>query len=175
MLRLFCAFAFALVTTAVSAAGLQVPRNVVEAGLKSADCAANYEQATEHLDAPHDLGNGQSLQEILCRKDEYQYAGIFFVYEEAAPERARVLVFSFPKARGFESRHSLTSPEFNAKEMTLTSLDRGRKNSACGSAGEWKWHGRDFLLARYWLKVDCSKGRFDPKRRPKEWLIYPKK
>lgn len=175
MLRLSCAFVFALAATAASAAGLEVPRNIVEAGLKAADCAANYEQAIEHLDPPHALGDGQSLQEILCHRDEYQYSGIFFVYPETAPETARALVFSFPKIRGFESRHSLTAPEFDAKEKVLTSLNRGRKNSACGSAGEWKWNGRDFLLSRYWLKVDCNKGRFDPKRRPKEWLVYPKK
>jgi hypothetical protein len=166
-----------LVTCAASsaAAELAVPRGVVESALKTSDCAASYEQATEHLDPPHDLGDGQKMQEILCRKDEYQYSGIFIVYPEASPDAARVLVFSFPKIRGFESRHSLTAPEFSAKEKTLTSLNRGRKNSVCGSAGEWKWNGRDFILTRYWLKVDCNKGRFDPKRRPKEWLIYPKK
>ena len=175
MLRNIAALLIAVCAVSPAAAELAVPRNIVEAGLKAADCTVNYEQATERLDQPHALGDGQSLQEILCHRDEYQYSGIFFVYPETAPETARALVFSFPKIRGFESRHSLTAPEFDAKEKMLTSLNRGRKNSVCGSAGEWKWNGRDFLLSRYWLKVDCNKGRFDPKRRPKEWLVYPKK
>jgi hypothetical protein len=176
MLRIFVvslAVLFAAVSSA--AAELAVPRTAVEAGLKAADCDVGYEQATEHLDPPHDLGDGRKLQEILCRKDEYQYSGIFFAYEAASPQSARLLVFSFPRARGYESRHSLTSPEFDAKDKTLTSLDKGRRSGVCGSAGEWKWNGRDFILIRYWLKVDCNRGRFDPKRRPKDWLIYPKK
>jgi len=176
MLQIVFASLVALVAFASSAAAeLAVPRDVVEAGLKTADCAATYEQATAHLDPAHDLGDGRLMQEILCRKDEYQYSGIFFAYEKDAPERARLLVFSFPKIRGYESRHSVMSPEFDAKDKTLMSLDKGRKTANCGSAGEWKWNGRDFMLARYWLKVDCNRGRFDPKRRPKDWLIYPKK
>lgn len=176
MLRIFLVSFVALVVSVASAAAeLAVPRAAVEAGLKTADCAATYEQATEHLDAPHDLGDGQKLQEILCWKAAYQYAGIFFAYDEVAPERARLLAFRFPQIRGYESRHSVTAPEFSAKEKTLTSLHKGRGPGDCGSAGEWKWNGRDFLLQKYWLKVDCNGKRFDPKRRPKEWLVFPKK
>ncbi|MGH6800995.1 MAG: DUF1176 domain-containing protein [Methylocella sp.] len=159
----------------VAAADTPIPQSLIEQGLKNSDCAATYEQATEHLDPPHDLGEGKLLQEFLCRKEDYQYSGILFAYDEAQPGNARLQVFSFPKIRGFESKHSLTSPEFDAKEKMMTSFDKGRKNSVCGSAGEWKWSGREFVLTRYWLKVDCNRGRFDPKRRPDEWLIYPKK
>ena len=86
-----------------------------------------------------------------------------------------MLAFRFPQIRGYESRHSVTAPEFNAKEKTLTSLHKGRGPGDCGSAGEWKWNGRDFLLQKYWLKVDCNGKRFDPKRRPNEWLVFPKR
>jgi hypothetical protein len=176
MLRIFLVSFVALVVSVASAAAeLAVPRAAVEAGLKTADCAVTYEQATEHLDPAHDLGDGQKLQEILCWKAAYQYAGIFFTYDEAAPDRARLLAFRFPQIRGYESRHSVTAPEFNAKEKTLTSLHKGRAPGDCGSAGEWKWNGRDFLLQKYWLKVDCNGKRFDPKRRPNEWLVFPKK
>ncbi len=176
MLRiLLVSFVALAMSVASAAAELAVPRAAVEAGLKTADCAVNYEEATEHLDPPHDLGEGQKLQEILCWKAAYQYAGIFFAYDEAAPERARLLAFRFPQIRGNESRHSVTAPEFNAKEKTLTSLHKGRGPGDCGSAGEWKWNGRDFLLQKYWLKVDCNGKRFDPRGRPKEWLVYPKK
>jgi len=176
MLRIFLVSFIALVAfTSSAAAELAVPRGVVEAGLKTADCAVTYEQATEHLDPPHDLGDGQKLQEVLCWKAAYQYAGIFFAYDEAAPERARLLAFRFPQIRGYESRHSVTAPEFDTKEKTISSLHKGRGPGDCGSAGEWKWSGRDFLLQKYWLKVDCNGKRFDPKRRPKEWLVFPKK
>src|SRR5262249_52675278 len=146
-----------------------------ESGLKASDCSVTYEEATARLDPPHDLGDGQQMQEILCWRAPFQYAGIFFVYETASPDRARLLSFRFPQARGYESRHSVTAPEFNAKEKMLTSFHKGRATGDCGSAGEWKWNGRDFLLQQYWLKADCNGRRFDPKRRPKEFLIFPKK
>jgi hypothetical protein len=67
MLRIFLvSFVALLVSVASAAAELAVPRAAVEAGLKTADCAVTYEQATEHLDPAHDLGDGQKLQEILC-------------------------------------------------------------------------------------------------------------
>jgi hypothetical protein len=175
MFRILFALMVALAATAAFAAEMPIPRNVIENALRTADCSATYEDATAHLDPPHDLGDGQKLQEFLCRKSEYQYSGIFLAYEDSAPERARLLAFSFPKVRGFESRHSVTSPQFDGKDKSLTSLDKGRANSVCGSAGEWKWNGHDFVLVKYWLKVDCNKGRFDPKGRPKDWLIFPKK
>lgn len=176
MLRLLVVFSLVFsFAHAVSAAETPIPQNLIEQGLKSSDCTATYEQATEHLDPPHELGEGKLLQEFLCRKEDYQYSGIFFSYEKDQPASARLQVFSFPKIRGFESRHGLSSPEYDGKDKTLTSFDKGRKNSVCGSAGEWKWSGREFVLVRYWLKVDCNRGRFDPKRRPDEWLIYPKK
>jgi hypothetical protein len=152
-----------------------ISKNVIEAALKAADCSATYEEATARLDPPHELGEGQQLQEVLCWRAAYQYAGIFFAYDSASPGNARLLSFRFPQARGYESRSSVTSPEVDDKEKTLTSFHKGRGPGDCGSAGEWKWNGRDFLLQRYWLKVDCNGKRFDPKRRPAEWLIFPKK
>jgi hypothetical protein len=176
MFRVFC-LSFIALAACVSFAWAEtaIPKSVIEAGLKSADCSVTYEQATERLDPPHDFEGGERVQEILCWRAAYQYAGIFFAYAENAPEQARLLSFRFPQARGYESRSSVTSPEINDKEKTLSSFHKGRGPGDCGSAGEWKWNGRDFLLQRYWLKVDCNGKRFDPKRRPKEWLIFPKK
>lgn len=175
MFRVFFISMIALAAWMSSAwAETAIPKSVIEAGLKTADCSVTYEEATEHLDPPHELGEGQMLQEILCWRAAYQYAGIFFAYNSASPEAARLLSFRFPQARGYESRSSVTSPEVSDKEKTLASFHKGRGPGDCGSAGEWKWNGRDFLLQRYWLKVDCNGKRFDPKRRPKEWLIFPK-
>lgn len=176
MFRVFCFSTMALaISISFARAELAIPKSVIETALKTADCAATYEQATERLDPPHDLGDEQKLQEILCWRGPYQYTGIFFAYNSASPEAARLLSFRFPEARGYESRSSVTSPEIDDKEKTLTSFHKGRGPGDCGSAGEWKWSGHDFLLQRYWLKVDCNGKRFDPKRRPKEFLIFPKK
>jgi uncharacterized protein DUF1176 len=175
MLRILLLLAALIAAASAHAASLKIPRQVIEAGLKSADCNVAYEEATTRLDDPYVLGDGQELQEILCWRAAYQYAGIFFVYSEASPDQARLLTFRFPQVRGVESRSSVTSPEYDEKTKLLTSIHKGRGVGDCGSSGEWMWNGHDFLLQRYWLKVDCNGRSFNPKLRPKEWLVYPKK
>lgn len=178
MFRLFCGLLVScglLAAGAAAAAEPPVPRQQIERGLRIAHCDLSYDEATAELAAPKPLGDNLLLLEIPCRHERYQSASIFFAFDPAAPAAARFLQFRYPKIRGFEHQHSVADPVYHPKTKLMTSLDRRRKTKDCGGAGEWEWSGAAFVLKRYWLKVDCNGRRFDPRRHPKSWLVYPKK
>lgn len=175
MLRLFCGLLIVgVMAVSAFAAEPPVPRPLIEKALRVSHCELSYEDATADLDSPKSLGDNLKLVEIPCWHEKYQSASIFFAVDPVSPGEARLLQFRYPKVRGFEHRHSVTSADYHAKTKLMTSLERRRKTRDCGGAGEWKWSGSSFVLKRYWLKVDCNGRRFNPHRHPKRWQIFPK-
>jgi hypothetical protein len=153
---------------------LPVARTLIEAGLDDPDCTLSFDEATKDLDAPQDLGDGKKLLEIPCWRAAYQAGSIFFVFDPAAPDEARLLEFSHWNGPQFERRHSISSATYDPVKKRLTSLHRGRSLGDCGSSGAWVWNGNEFKLESYWLKADCNGQRFNPVAEPAKWKVFPK-
>jgi Protein of unknown function (DUF1176) len=175
MLRLVLTlFVFVVFAGRPAAADLPLPRNLVEAGLKDPECTLSFEEATEELEEPEDLGEGKKLLEVPCWRAAYQMGSIFFVFDPANPDQAKQVEFRHWKGATFEQRRQISSPSFDAEKKRMTSFHKGRGLGDCGSSGAWVWNGSDFELEAYWLKNDCNGKRFNPEGEPTKWKVFPK-
>ena len=167
-------FVFVVFAGRPAAADLPLPRSIVEAGLKDPECTLSFEEATEDLEEPDDLGEGKKLLEVPCWRAAYQTGSIFFVFDPANPDQAKQIEFRHWKGATFEERRQISSPSFDPEKKRITSFHKGRGLGDCGSSGAWVWNGSDFELEAYWLKNDCNGKRFNPEGEPTKWKVFPK-
>lgn len=157
-------------TTAV-AKDTYLPREVIAAGLKQADCEVPLDEVTE-LD-PDDLGGGLKLVAVSCWRAAYNFGSILFAVDPKARDKARLLQFKMVDNKKLTTTYSIDLPDFDAKKKTLSSYHKGRGVGDCGSIGEWRWTGQDFKLTGFWSKDDCDGKVFDTGARDKKWRVYP--
>jgi hypothetical protein len=157
-----------------AATAMPLPDAVAMAALRTADCTLSHAEATKDLPPDRNLGDGLVLVEIPCWRAAYNFGSIFLAADPAAPAKARLLRFRVWDGKTFEERHSLTFPDYDHAERRMTSMHKGRGLGDCGSAGSWRWDGREFLLEAHWLKDDCDGELFDPFGEPDRFRVYPK-
>lgn len=168
------ALAIAAVLTAAGFARadtVKIPRSVIEAGFKQAECSIDPKEIEDEQDA-QPLGGTLTLVEVYCWRAAYQAGSIFFAVDPATPDLARLLrfpIWSTNKKR-LDWSYSLSNADYNPETKQLGMAHKGRGVGDCGATGTWKWDGKDFRLTGYWSKAACDGKPFDEGKR---WRVYP--
>ena len=150
---------------------VKIPKDVIEAGWKKAECTVDLKEVDDEQEALA-LSGKLKLVEVYCWRAAYQAGSIFFAVDPDAPDKAQLIrfpIWSAEKKRMAWS-YSLTSPEYDPKTKTLGMGHKGRGMGDCGVTGSWKWTGKDFRLTGFWSKPKCDGEPFDDNRR---WRVYP--
>jgi hypothetical protein len=171
---ILAAFATLLVTGASASAapaGPPIPRNVITAAMKKADCSLPLKHALEGIDVSA-LDDKLKLVEVPCWRAAYQAGSIFLAVDPKAPQNARLLRFHewSNRQNQLTIATALSNPGFDSATKIMSAGHKGRGVGDCGTAAEWKWNGRDFMLLRYWIKDACDGEPFDNDRK---WQVYP--
>jgi hypothetical protein len=163
--------ALALGLTAARADTVKIPKSVIEAGWKKAECTVDLKEVDDEQEA-QPLGGKLKLVEVYCWRAAYQAGSIFFVVDPAAPEKAQLARFrtweTARKTLGWT--YSLTSPDYDAASHKLSMAHKGRGVGDCGETGRWTWTGMEFRLTSYSSKPKCDGEPFDD---DKKWQVYP--
>jgi hypothetical protein len=156
---------------------ISLPRQLVAEAFKKADCDVEIGEAIKDLEFAGELSGGLKLVEVSCWRAAYNFGSILFAVDPKEPSKARLLRF---KTLGEKNRlidtYQLSSPSYDEKTKKLGSAHKGRGVGDCGSIGEWRWRGKDFVLTRYWNKNECDNEPFFDELDPlKKYLVYPPK
>jgi hypothetical protein len=129
-------------------------RNIVESGLKQAGCTLPVEQAEVVGTRP--LAGEIKIAEVRCWRAHDNEGSIFFAFPVGRPQSAHLLKFETWRNQRIELAYSISSPEFDHEEKTLSSFAKGRGMADCGTIAEWKWTGWHFSLQQVWAKPECD-------------------
>jgi hypothetical protein len=155
---------------------ISLPKPLVAEAFKKADCDVEIDEVIKDLEYAGDLSGGLKLVEISCWRAAYNFGSILFAVNPKDPAKARLLQFKTLGEGGkFIDTYQLSSPSYDEKTKKLGSAHKGRGVGDCGSVGEWRWRGKDFVLTRYWNKDECDGEPFDNDDQPDKYLVYPKK
>lgn len=165
-----------LLTAPIAAAQeKRLPKELLSGALRRAECTVSMDEASRSLVLAGKLPGGRQLLAATCWHGAYSYGSLLFVLNPKRPREARLLRFKVPDdANTLVERVDLPSPDYDAKSGVLHSLQR-RNFGDCGTAGEWRWNGKNFELLRYWNKHTCDGETFDLDSKDKRWLVYPPK
>jgi hypothetical protein len=149
---------------------VKIPFDVVQAGFKKAECSIDLKD--EEREVAGALGAGLVLVEVYCWRAAYQAGSIFFIVDPKAPEKARLAQFPSWTGRGKRSGldYSLGSPGYDSTKKVVSMAHKGRGVGDCGTAAEWRWTGKDFVLKAAWNKDKCDGQPFEEGKR---WQVYP--
>jgi hypothetical protein len=176
MLAVLATLAVSGASASAAPAGPPIPRNVITAAMKKADCSLPLKDALEGIDVST-LDAALKLVEVPCWRAAYQAGSILFVLDPKAPAKARLLSFQHWNGKTIGPTLNLTMPSFEEATKTLASFNKGRGLGDCGTIGEWHWEGTDFKLTGVWVKNDCDGEPFDEAddKDKEKWRIYPPK
>jgi hypothetical protein len=174
MTRLLLLLCLALLPS-TALAQTPVPRATIAAGLGTAKCTVKLEEAMQEIGDVEELGGGLKFTTVPCWRAAYNFGYILFAYDPSKPKSARLLRFRVWEKNALTWQYALGLPSYDAEKKRLRSYYKGRGPSDCGSAGLWRWDGKDFVLESYWLKDDCDGGLFDPEEEPAKWRVFPPK
>jgi len=178
MTRLLCAAVALLLGAGADAwaAPAPLPRPVITAGMKKADCGLPLKDALEGINVS-ELDGRLKLVEVPCWRAAYQEGSIMFLLDPAAAAKAKLLSFQHWNGKTIGPTLSLTMPSFEEATKTLSSFHKGRGTGDCGTIGEWVWAAPDFKLTGVWVKNDCDGEPFDEAegKDKEKWRIYPPK
>lgn len=170
---LFALLALVAAAYCARAAETPVPRSVIEAAFKTADCGLELKEALDSIQRPQDLGAGLRLLQVKCEHGPYNVTSILIAFDSKRPRTARLLRFRIvDEKRQLAWQYSLTFAEYDPKSRRLRSFHKSRGLGDCGSAGSWRWTGKEFKLERYWIKADCDAEVFDDNLKD-EWRVFP--
>lgn len=151
---------------------IKIPFDVVEAGFKKAACSLDLKDEAREVAGA--LGGGLVLAEVYCWRAAYQTGSIFFIADPKAPEKARLA--QFPSWPGRANRavvdYTLSNPGYDPAKKIVSMGHKGRGLGDCGTAAEWRWSGKEFVLKAAWNKPKCDGRPFEEARR---WQVYPRK
>ncbi len=153
---------------------IALPKALVADAFKKADCQIEIDEAVKDLESIGELSAGLHLVEVYCWRAAYNFGSILFAVNSKEPEKAQLLRFKTLGKKGkLIDTYQLSSPSYDEKTKKLGSAHKGRGVGDCGSVGEWRWGGQDFVLARFWNKSDCDGQPFDVEEQPARYLVYP--
>lgn len=94
------------------------------------------------------LGPDRRLVAVPCAESPYNVSVALFT-TDAKGELPRPAMLEEPPRQGdAEAENVVVNYEFDAKTLTLTSLDKGRGLGDCGAARTWVWTGEIFALLK---------------------------
>jgi hypothetical protein len=176
-MRLFAVLGFLLVSVSAHAQQtITLPKSLVADAFKKADCDVEIDEVIKALEFAGDLTAGLKLVEVPCWRAAYNFGSILFMVNPKDPSKARLLRFrTLGENNKLVDTYQLSSPSYDQKTKKLGSAHKGRGAGDCGSVGEWRWYGNDFVLTRYWNKDDCDGEPFFDEDPTDKYLVYPPK
>ncbi|MCW5680844.1 MAG: DUF1176 domain-containing protein [Xanthobacteraceae bacterium] len=170
MRGLFAALLLLLMAAPLAAQNITLPSDVVASARKQAECEVNDEE--KDIEPAGALGSGLVLVEVPCWRAAYNFGSILFAVDPKDLSKARLLRFrTLGAKRKLIDTYQLSSPGYDEKQKILNSFHKGRGLGDCGTSGEWRWDGKDFVLTRYWHKEDCDGQSFDGDEA--RYQVYP--
>ena len=119
--------------------------------LDMAKPACDPEVVEAHSDAAAwTLGPDRQLVAVPCAEGPYNVSVALFT-TDAKGEQPRPAMLEQPPKQGdaeAEADNVVVNSDFDAKTLTLTSLDKGRGLGDCGAKRTWIWTGEIFALLR---------------------------
>jgi len=154
-----------------------LPKAVAEDAYQKAECDNELDEKNKDLEFAGDLGRGLKLVELSCWSAAYNFGSIFFAVDPAKIAGARLLQFqTMGEGNKLVQTYQLSNPAYDEKKKVMESFHKGRGIGDCGTAANWRWNGKDFVLVRYWSKDDCDGEPFFDELEPiSKYLIYPPK
>ena len=148
-----------------------VPRPILEAGLKKAQCSVTPRKA--HVVGTELLSNYLRIVEVGCWQAGENEGSILFAVPVDQPQLAQLISVdrwdNGKVARGY----SVASPGYEAKTRTLSTTFKASAAGDCGTIQEMKWTGWSFELLHVWRKDSCDGIPFEWDSR-ESWQVFPR-
>ena len=167
---------FSFAAAAQAQQTILLPKPLVAEAFKKADCSVEIDEVIKDLEYLGNLSGEMKLVEVYCWRAAYNFGSILFAVNPKEPAKARLLRFkTLGECGKLIDTYQLSSPSYDEKTKKLGSAHKGRGVGDCGSIGEWRWRGKDFVLTRYWNKDECDGEPFDSEDQLDKYLVYPPK
>jgi hypothetical protein len=148
-----------------------LPRPIVEAALKKANCTLPAREA--EIVGTEWLSPRLEIVEVTCWRAPYNAGSILFAVPESRPQDAQLLTVESWQDGHIQRSYSVSSPGYDAKTRTLSSTHKARGAGDCGTIQEMKWTGWHFRLLHAWSKDNCDGEPFEWDSRDR-WQVFPK-
>lgn len=177
-MRILAAILLFLLTIAFAEAQtIRLPEPFLKQALDKAECDIEFEEANKEFEFAGVLGGPLKLLEVPCWRAAYNFGSIFFAIDPARAQDARLLQFQRPDEKNqLALTYQLSNAAYDEAKKVLSSFHKGRGVGDCGTAGNWRWNGKEFVLMHYWNKNSCDgEPFFDDLDPPNKFLVYPPK
>jgi hypothetical protein len=176
-MRLVAAFVLILFSLTAQAQTIKLPGALLKQAFEKAECDIEFDEINKELEFAGQLSGRLKLLEVYCWRAAYNFGSIFFAVDPANLAGAMLLEFQTPGEAGDLVRtHQLSNPAYDEKKKVISSFHKGRGVGDCGTAGNWRWNGKEFVLTRYWHKDNCDGEPFFDELDPlNKYLVYPPK
>jgi hypothetical protein len=155
---------------AVEADRSVLPRPILEAGLKKAQCSMPPRQA--EIVGTEKLSNYLRIVEVSCWKTSTNDGSILFAVPVGQPQLAQLLTVDRWRDGKVQPGYSIAAPGYEAKTRTLSSTYKADAAGDCGTIQEMEWTGWHFRLLNVWRKNTCDGQPFEWDSRER-WQVFP--
>jgi hypothetical protein len=176
-MRAIAFFGLLFFSLSAQAQTIKLPEALVKQAFEKSECDIEFDEVNKELEFAGHLSGRLKLIEVYCWRAAYNFGSIFFAVDPANAAGARLLQFQTPGEAGDLVRtHQLSNPAYDEKKKVLSSFHKGRGVGDCGTAGNWRWNGKEFVLTRFWNKNECDNEPFFDDLDPlNKYLVYPAK
>ena len=147
-----------------------LPRPILEAGLKKAQCTIPPRQA--EIIGTEKLSDHLRIVEVSCWKTSTNDGSILFAVPVGQPQLAQLLTVDRWRDGKVTPGFSVAAPGYEAKTRTLSSTYKANADGDCGTIQEMKWTGWHFQLLNVWRKDKCDGQPFEWDGRER-WQVFP--
>jgi hypothetical protein len=152
--------------------GSTLPRPILEAGLKAANCTIPRKQAK--IVGTEMLSSRLGIVEVTCWRTLTNSGSILFAVPLDRPQKAELLSVDSWDGGQINRGYTVPSPGFDAKTRTLSATRKARDAGDCGTIQEMKWTGWYFRLLHVWNKDRCDGEPFEWDSRER-WQVFPQR
>jgi hypothetical protein len=149
---------------------LVLPRPILEAGLKKAQCTMPPRRA--EIIGIEELSNYLQIVEVSCWKTSTNDGSILFAVPVGQPQLAQLLTVDRWRDGKVKPGFSVAAPGYEAKTRTLSSTYKADADGDCGTIQEMEWTGWHFQLLNVWRKDKCDGQPFEWDSRER-WQVFP--
>jgi|GEM_PF-2598425 len=132
----------------------QIPVDLLDRRADDPECRplADIANGRDFIVAP--LGGGSLLYVLPCDSFAYNFSSKVYVEREDA--FTPVYFAEFSEMTGWTGTSVLFGADFDQESQTLTSFYKGRGLGDCGSTGQWRWDGANFVMVEFRAKDSCD-------------------
>lgn len=148
-----------------------LPRPVLEAGLKKAQCSIAPRRA--RVVGTEMLSHYLRIVEVGCWQAGANDGSILFAVPVDQPQLSQLITVDRWDNGKVVHGYSVASPGYEAKTRTLSTTFKASASGDCGTIQEMKWTGWHFELLNVWRKDTCDGVPFEWDSRER-WQVFPR-